>query len=797
LYGHKARAENLDFTNAGGGSCAVGTAYAAGATCTVKVAFSPQFIGPRYGAVVLLDSTAAANPIGTVYLQATGQGPELTYPPIVQVDLGPVPIYPTTDFQSNSSDGGLAFDGNGNIYVASASYLGQRNYPASFGVTKWTLSNGSYTQTAISPTGGPGIAVDGAGSLFFACGTTVCKGQPLPNGSYAISNVASGFYAVYGVAVDGSGNVYVADDFAVYLETLQTDGTYLQSPIGSGWQTPFGIALDGSGDLYVGDSTIFEETPAGGSYTQSTVASNVSYYGGTPSVAVDLAGDVYAVTGGLYYYYIGLGCSQNFLGPTPVLEETPQSGGGYLQTTFGGFTDPNVVALDGSGNLYVVDTWDICSQNYGELYEYQQNFTKPPSLAFGSVLVGQASRTQTVTLSNSGDMPMTFSQIAYPTDFPEASGVAGDCSVSAPVPPGGTCTLTILFKPITGTGGSLSVPFSEQVTFTTNSLVSPQQQTIPVSGTEIVPTTAAPGFVQPGGVYPAALSVSLSDATTGATIYYTTDGSQPTTSSAVFTTAIPVPATLTVAAIATYPGYFTSPTARSTYLIQQQAAAPVFNPPAGSYPNPQLIAIADSSPGTAIYYTLDGTAPTTSSTKYTAPISIRNSRTITAMSVGLPAYTASPAVVAAINLTAATPVLNPPGGSFTSPTNVTMTTGTVAASIWYTTNGSTPSIHSTKYTGPVAVGSTETVKAIAIATGYTSGPVESQTYTFLSPAPTPAPTPTFSPIAGSYNNTQTVTLMDAASGASYYYTLNGETPDPRRPPGTPDRSESGTPTRYR
>ena len=72
-------AANQDFTNAGGGSCAIGTAYTVNATCTVNVAFTPKHPGTRYGAVVLADNTGSV--LGTGYLQGTGVGPQAIFPP--------------------------------------------------------------------------------------------------------------------------------------------------------------------------------------------------------------------------------------------------------------------------------------------------------------------------------------------------------------------------------------------------------------------------------------------------------------------------------------------------------------------------------------------------------------------------------------------------------------------------------------------------------------------------------------------------------------------------------------------
>ncbi len=63
----------LDFTNSGTGTCSSGTSYAAGQTCTVEVAFKPQYPGGRYGVVLLKDGSG--NLIATSYLYGIGLGP--------------------------------------------------------------------------------------------------------------------------------------------------------------------------------------------------------------------------------------------------------------------------------------------------------------------------------------------------------------------------------------------------------------------------------------------------------------------------------------------------------------------------------------------------------------------------------------------------------------------------------------------------------------------------------------------------------------------------------------------------
>jgi hypothetical protein len=98
-------------------------------------------------------------------------------------------------------------------------------------------------------------------------------------------------------------------------------------------------------------------------------------------------------------------------------------------------------------------------------------------------------------------------------------------------------------------------------------------------------------------------------------------------------------------------------------------------------------------------------------------------------------YVASKGSVAAFGLlsgappTATAPSLSPGTGTYTSAQTVTMADTTPGAQIYYTTNGSTPTTASTKYSAPISIGTSTTVEAIAAASGYANSAVSSATYT--------------------------------------------------------------------
>lgn len=83
--------------------------------------------------------------------------------------------------------------------------------------------------------------------------------------------------------------------------------------------------------------------------------------------------------------------------------------------------------------------------------------------------------------------------------------------------------------------------------------------------------------------------------------------------------------------------------------------------------------------------------------------------------------------------TVATPTFDPSEGTYTSAQNVAISCETSGATIYYTTNGSTPTTTSSVYTTPIAVGSTTTIKAIAVKSGMNNSAVASATYTINLP----------------------------------------------------------------
>lgn len=83
--------------------------------------------------------------------------------------------------------------------------------------------------------------------------------------------------------------------------------------------------------------------------------------------------------------------------------------------------------------------------------------------------------------------------------------------------------------------------------------------------------------------------------------------------------------------------------------------------------------------------------------------------------------------------TVAAPSFSPLPGTYYGAVNVTLSSSTPGASIYYTTDGSTPTTSSTLYSAPFAVSQTSTVNAIGIKNGLTNSSVATAVYTINVP----------------------------------------------------------------
>jgi glucosylceramidase len=247
------------------------------------------------------------------------------------------------------------------------------------------------------------------------------------------------------------------------------------------------------------------------------------------------------------------------------------------------------------------------------------------------------------------------------------------------------------------------------------------------------PAAATPTISPSGGSFAALQSVTLADSTPGASIYYTTNGATPTTASSLYSGAITVSASETIEAVAVATGYTSSAVASATFTISLPAAAtPTFSPAAGTFSAPQSVTLADATPGASIYYTTDGSTPTTSSALYTTPFALSSTTTINAIAVASGYATSAVASAIFTFPQAATPNFTPAPGTYTAAQSVTLSDATQGATIYYSTDGTTPTTSSTKYASTLSVPATTTIKALATAPGNLPSTVAAGTYTISS-----------------------------------------------------------------
>ncbi len=238
------------------------------------------------------------------------------------------------------------------------------------------------------------VAVDGAGTLYVADtgnqtirkitpdGTvTTLAGSAGTAGSTDGTGTAAQFNSPTGVTVDSSGNVYVADTVNHMIRKITSTGVVTTlagaanssgTTDGSGtfarFSSPTGVSVDSSGNVYVADDgnrAIRKITPDGTVTTLAGTSGNAGYADGIGAAArfnspyglsVDASGNLYvADTGNNAIRAITPGGAVTTLAGTG---ESTSIGSVDGTGASARFNEPNSVAVDGAGNLYVADLYN-------------------------------------------------------------------------------------------------------------------------------------------------------------------------------------------------------------------------------------------------------------------------------------------------------------------------------------------------------------------------------------------------------------------------------------------------------
>ncbi|MBW4082279.1 discoidin domain-containing protein [Paenibacillus sp. S150] len=339
---------------------------------------------------------------------------------------------------------------------------------------------------------------------------------------------------------------------------------------------------------------------------------------------------------------------------------------------------------------------------------------------------------------------------------------------------------------------------------------------------------AAPVFSPAGGTYTSAQLVSISSATAGATIRYTTDGSEPTAASASYTAPVNVAQSMTLKAKAFKELLQDSTTSSAAYIINaaSQVAQPVITPATGNYTEAQNVTITSGTQGASIRYTTDGSTPTAStgtlySASFTVPvtttvkaIAYKSGMTDSAVAVSVLTISADSTNLA-LNKTASASTslggntaaaafdgsastrwesassdpqwIQTDLGSAYSVTGVKLNWETAAGKDYkiqvsadnadwsdaFTRTGGTGGIETLAFTTPVTARYVR-LSGTARTTGYGYSLWEFEVYGTA--VANQAAAPVFSPAGGTYASAQSVTLTSATAGATIKYTTDGTAP---------------------
>ena len=168
------------------------------------------------------------------------------------------------------------------------------------------------------------------------------------------------------MAVDGSGNVFVADyDHSAVKEILAAGGYASVNTVGSGFTYPTGVAVDGSGNVFVADwgntSSAVKEIVAGTGGATSGTVSSLSIVN-TVHSGIDLLSHLYGVavdgSGDVFFTLQNGNVVEEIVAGTGSAASGTVSSDSTVKTVGSGFNRPSGLAVDGSGNVFVADSFN-------------------------------------------------------------------------------------------------------------------------------------------------------------------------------------------------------------------------------------------------------------------------------------------------------------------------------------------------------------------------------------------------------------------------------------------------------
>ncbi|MGH7848000.1 MAG: chitobiase/beta-hexosaminidase C-terminal domain-containing protein [Candidatus Binatia bacterium] len=373
-------------------------------------------------------------------------------------------------------------------------------------------------------------------------------------------------------------------------------------------------------------------------------------------------------------------------------------------------------------------------------------------------------------LSNSGDVTVTRgAAVLTSVNATALSGIPGDVAFQVSglpagakaslslkkCKPGCSAILTIKTKPSTAPGNYLLTVTgqTESAGLKAVGAAGGSGQSTSFTLAVVAPKTATPQISPNGGTYGSAVSVSLKSATSGAAIHYTLDGTPPTQSSPKYKRPFSLSSDAVVKAKAFKKGYNPSEEASALFTKEKPFDFSLFNSgnkavSAGGSIDNSINATLSSTSSEPISFSVTGLPWGATASFSSATCSPSCSSTLTVITSGsTPAGTSTITVNATgggvtktttfsltVSLpTVATPSISPNGGNYTGSVSVSIQTATTGSSVYYTTDGSTPTQSSAPYTGAITLATSAVVKAKAFKAGYNPSGEVSASFTVSAP----------------------------------------------------------------
>ncbi|MBI9113200.1 chitobiase/beta-hexosaminidase C-terminal domain-containing protein, partial [Maridesulfovibrio ferrireducens] len=213
-------------------------------------------------------------------------------------------------------------------------------------------------------------------------------------------------------------------------------------------------------------------------------------------------------------------------------------------------------------------------------------------------------------------------------------------------------------------------------------------------------------FSHDSGDYEGSLSLTLSVADyPTASIYYTTNNTAPTSESNLYEGQIVLnsPSEVTIQAIAVLENYLDSEAVINTYQVRNKVVAPIFNYLSGVYTEAIEVEISCATSSAVVYYATDGSDPATGQI-YSSPITLEEDSEYSFRAIAIKSgwYDSDEALADyEITGTVPNPQIDLASGIYYEAITVTVTNEMAEAVMYYTLDGSTPTIASDLYEAPL------------------------------------------------------------------------------------------------